>query len=228
MTRYPVNEIFFTVQGEGVLAGTPAVFVRLQGCPVGCAFCDTKHTWKTSESDRAFSIDAVLNKTHEASSTWAYFSAQQVAQAAKAISKPATKLVVITGGEPALYPLNELCSALNNAQFKVQIETSGTHKVDIKDNSANVWITVSPKINMPGGFAVLDQPVSIANELKFVLGSVRDERVVLDFIRERGWQGDVMIQPMSAKPAATRRAIAFVQEHGFHLSVQTHKYIGIR
>ena len=43
--HYPINEIFQTIQGEGVFTGVPAIFVRLQGCPVGCPWCDTRHTW---------------------------------------------------------------------------------------------------------------------------------------------------------------------------------------
>ncbi len=43
--RYPVNELFETLQGEGSFTGVPAIFVRLQGCPVGCPWCDTRHTW---------------------------------------------------------------------------------------------------------------------------------------------------------------------------------------
>ena len=46
-----VNEIFFTIQGEAAFTGTPAIFVRLQGCAVGCGWCDTKHTWSTNEKE---------------------------------------------------------------------------------------------------------------------------------------------------------------------------------
>ncbi len=42
--QYPINEMFQTLQGEGYFTGVPAIFIRLQGCPVGCAWCDTKHT----------------------------------------------------------------------------------------------------------------------------------------------------------------------------------------
>lgn len=44
--QYPINEMFQTLQGEGYFTGVPAIFIRLQGCPVGCAWCDTKHTWE--------------------------------------------------------------------------------------------------------------------------------------------------------------------------------------
>ncbi|STM07827.1 7-carboxy-7-deazaguanine synthase; queosine biosynthesis [Escherichia coli] len=47
--QYPINEMFQTLQGEGYFTGVPAIFIRLQGCPVGCAWCDTKHTWEKLE-----------------------------------------------------------------------------------------------------------------------------------------------------------------------------------
>lgn len=53
--QYPINEMFQTLQGEGYFTGVPAIFIRLQGCPVGCAWCDTKHTWEKRGSEVSFS-----------------------------------------------------------------------------------------------------------------------------------------------------------------------------
>ena len=65
---YRINEIFETLQGEGTFTGVPSIFLRLQGCPVGCPWCDTQHTWETNPSDQV-SIDALMAKT-EASAKW--------------------------------------------------------------------------------------------------------------------------------------------------------------
>ena len=64
MSHYKINELFETIQGEGSFTGQPSIFLRLQGCPVGCSWCDTKHTWEIN-LDREVSRDVVLNKNAE-------------------------------------------------------------------------------------------------------------------------------------------------------------------
>ncbi len=56
--QYPINEMFQTLQGEGYFTGVPAIFIRLQGCPVGCAWCDTKHT-RDKLADREVSLFSI-------------------------------------------------------------------------------------------------------------------------------------------------------------------------
>ncbi len=62
--QYPINEMFQTLQGEGFYTGVPAIFIRLQGCPVGCSWCDTKHTWEKL-ADRETALGDILVKTVE-------------------------------------------------------------------------------------------------------------------------------------------------------------------
>ncbi len=75
--QYPINEMFQTLQGEGCFTGVPAIFIRLQGCPVGCAWCDTKHTWDKL-ADREVSLFSILAKTKE-SDKWGAGSAEESA-----------------------------------------------------------------------------------------------------------------------------------------------------
>ena len=70
--HYPINEIFQTIQGEGVLTGVPAIFVRLQGCPVGCPWCDTRHTWVVDPAREVGSRE-VLDRSNE-SDGWSKMS----------------------------------------------------------------------------------------------------------------------------------------------------------
>jgi 7-carboxy-7-deazaguanine synthase len=96
-----ISEIFYSIQGEGFLAGVPSVFIRLAGCPLRCKFCDTNYAID-SKSGEKLSIDEIL----------------------KQIKKYPTKYVVITGGEPMVCPnLPLLCSALK--KYHTTIETAG-------------------------------------------------------------------------------------------------------
>ena len=67
--NYPINEIFATLQGEATFTGTPSVFIRFQGCEVGCGWCDTKHTWKLDVANQVSFIQ-ISQKTQD-KNNWA-------------------------------------------------------------------------------------------------------------------------------------------------------------
>ncbi len=99
-----IADVFFSIQGEGPTAGMPAVFVRLQGCSVGCAWCDTKYSWDPA-AGRGVALEDLVE---EASA----FSCRRS---------------VITGGEPLESPLfAPLVQALKARGFTLEAETSGT------------------------------------------------------------------------------------------------------
>lgn len=95
-----INEIFYSLQGEGFHTGTAAVFVRLSGCNLRCPFCDTDHQSGTEMTEEAI---------------------------VKAVCQHPARHVVITGGEPALFLNATLVDALHNAGRYVAVETNGTH-----------------------------------------------------------------------------------------------------
>jgi 7-carboxy-7-deazaguanine synthase len=140
----PVNEIFGSIQGEAHWTGMPSMFVRLQGCDVGCPWCDTKATW---ERGVQIDYDAMLNKIWDA----ATYAALTPAVIATLVNGSNARHVVITGGEPCMFDLHRLCDALHDGHT-VQIETSGTEPIRAPEWA---WITLSPKIAMPGGKTVL-------------------------------------------------------------------------
>lgn len=136
---YQVNEIFNTVQGEGVWIGTPASFIRLQGCTVGCPWCDTKYTWK--KGGTRMEVSEIIEQVQY-------------------------KHVVITGGEPTLYDLDELINALwrEKGAF-VTMETSGQNS--LKGKEYPEWITWSPKRNL--NFRLANNLHKHVDEVKFVV-----------------------------------------------------------
>lgn len=218
----PINEIFETIQGEGVYTGVPAIFIRLQGCPVGCPWCDTKHTWDVEEKNQ---IDAaqVLVKTEEAAT---YFNLEE-RRILTIFSEQgySAKHVVITGGEPCLYNLTALTDTLHTAGYSTQIETSGTFEILC---NSDTWVTVSPKVDMQGGFAVLTSAIERANEVKHPVAMQKhiDELDCLLAKRKSVLQ-HVCLQPISQRPRATELAIQTCIQRNWRLSLQMHKYVGI-
>ena len=111
-----INEIFYSLQGEGHYAGTPAVFIRFSGCNLKCSFCDTDHS-----RYREMTEEEIVGE---------------------ALKYPA-RHVVITGGEPLLQITPSLTDKLHDAGFFIQMETNGTR---VLPDGCNVdWITCSPK-----------------------------------------------------------------------------------
>src|SRR4051812_34849549 len=99
----PVNELFDTIQGEATFTGMPSTFVRLQGCDVGCPWCDTKYTWAIDPSQQT-SLTHIIAKS-DPSPTYANVDVDQLVMALK---QSYSRHLVITGGEPCMYDLTEL------------------------------------------------------------------------------------------------------------------------
>lgn len=116
--KYPVSEIFTSIQGEGAHLGRLVTFIRLEGCNLRCPWCDT--------ADKAFDI-----KTDD------FLSVEEI------VSKVSSDFVVITGGEPTIHPLKELVDALHEKECIVALETNGTNPVPL--NWEIDWVTCSPK-----------------------------------------------------------------------------------
>ena len=114
-TKYLINEIFYSVQGEGRWTGRPAIFIRFSGCNLRCPFCDTDFSKKVP-----MSIDEILAKISE----WKQ-----------------CRFIVLTGGEPTLQVDREFVEILHGYGYTVAIETNGTREVMPNID----WITVSPK-----------------------------------------------------------------------------------
>jgi len=221
--NYKVNELFQTIQGEGFYTGVPAIFVRLQGCDVGCAWCDTKHTWEVDPSKQT-DLNLLTDRSNE-SERWSGVNAQQIIDEIKRLGYSAN-LIVITGGEPCMYDLRELTHLLHEFGFQTQIETSGTYPVLVDDAS---WVTVSPKINMRAKKEVLLSALERANEIKHPVGTEKDIDQLDTLLRPVKSLQDktICLQPISQKAKATMLCMDTCIERNWRLSVQVHKYLDI-
>lgn len=218
-----INEMFETIQGEGAYTGIPSIFVRLQGCPVGCPWCDTKHTWEI-KADLSVSPEDVIAKSSESET---YFVSNEASLMTLFEQQGyVAKHVVITGGEPCMYDLRPLTNILHQNGYTTQIETSGTFEVLCDERT---YVTVSPKINMKGGFDVLTSALERSNEIKHPIAMQKhiDELDAL-LTKVSSLEGkQVCLQPISQQKRATELAVRTCIARNWRLSLQTHKYIGI-
>ncbi|WP_215398581.1 7-carboxy-7-deazaguanine synthase QueE [Rheinheimera oceanensis] len=219
---YKVNEVFETIQGEGSFTGVAAIFIRLQGCPVGCSWCDTKHTWDIKD-ELARPLGDIVLKTAE-TEHWAGVTAEDLLALFVKEGYQA-KHVVITGGEPCMYDLNPLCELLHQNGYNTQIETSGTFAIQAP---AQTWVTVSPKVNMAGGYTVLQSALDRANEIKHPVAMEKHVDELLQLLQHTDIKAKLIyLQPISQQRRATELAIAMCKKYNWRLSVQVHKYLGI-
>jgi 7-carboxy-7-deazaguanine synthase len=146
-----INEEFYSIQGEGIHTGLPMYFVRLQGCEVGCYFCDTKYTWRPS--DQTTAEEDIALRAAESGAEW----------------------VCVTGGEPYEQNLARLSAELHKRILKIHIETSGTCNV-----SGNIdWICLSPK-DLFSKKKTIPIFKDIAHEIKCVVTKLADVDYYLD------------------------------------------------
>ena len=117
--KYPVLELFSSIQGEGCYQGTLASFVRLGGCNLRCSWCDTAHSQTAAGAKEMEISDILLQLPRD------------------------VRRVIITGGEPTLHDLGPLAAALHARGHEVALETNGTQEVPAEGGID--WIAVSPK-----------------------------------------------------------------------------------
>ncbi len=214
-----VNEIFFSLQGEGSFTGVPAFFLRLQGCNLSCPFCDTKYALHRAAEHRLPLNSVALfdpNKPKEA------FAPVEVPWLLDelAIKKSSYKpCVILTGGEPCDQDITELIRSLRKENYSVHIETNGTRPIpDVED----LWITLSPKAK-----GVLEENWSKASEIKLPVGDETDIKRYAARLSNIAPE-KVLLQPIDTDKQATELCVRYCLKMNWRLSLQMHKYIGIR
>lgn len=194
----PLMEDFYTIQGEGAFQGAPAYFIRLGGCDVGCVWCDVKESWDAT----AFPVVAVDEMVSRAASTGA-------------------KIVVVTGGEPAMYDLAPLTAALKANGMRTHIETSGAYPV----SGSWDWVCFSPK-----KFKAPDTSIyTIAHELKVIIYNKTDYDWAEQFASKVNNDCKLFLQPeWSVEQEVLPQLIAYAKSNPkWRISLQVHKYMRI-
>lgn len=219
-----VNEVFASIQGEGYFTGKPAVFIRFQGCPNKCPWCDTKYALAQLRENGRSLDDLDADATAYASCTARQLTDHVFAR------YPNLGFAVLTGGEPCAQDAIELlalCGCLKERDFSIQVETSGTLPVSLPEW---VWVTVSPKVGMPGGLKVREDAIARANEIKMVTGGEVDLAVLDELLVHARPEARIALQPLSANEVSTAFCVKNVMERGgnYTLSIQTQKYLNIR
>lgn len=191
-------ESFYTLQGEGFHSGRAAWFIRLGGCDVGCVWCDVKESWDAS-AHPLVSVEEMVGMA----------------------SQHPGRLAVITGGEPLMYDLSALTSALLNAGFETNLETSGAHPLSGDWD----WICLSPKkFKEP-----LPEVLAAAHEFKVVVYHPSDLKWMLGFLPGLRPDCRLYLQPEWSKAELiSPLLVEFVKENpAWRLSLQTHKFLNI-
>ena len=195
----PVMETFYSIQGEGYHQGAAAHFVRLGGCDVGCHWCDVKESWDVKNFPVApcKSIVAELN-TDEA------------------------EMVVVTGGEPAMYDLGYLTVMLKEAGYRTHLETSGAYPI----TGAWDWICLSPKKFK----APLEENLPLADELKVVVYNRSDFSWGESFASRVEESCKLYLQPeWSRRKTMMNPVVEYIKANpSWSISLQIHKYLNVR
>ena len=198
MNSYPVMETFYSLQGEGVHSGKPAFFIRLAGCDVGCSWCDVKDSWDAGQHPH-----------------------RSVAELVQEAKDSGTEIVVVTGGDPFMYNLNQLKNALQAAGLHTHLETSGAHPMSGDWD----WICLSPKrFKLP-----LEANYRLAHELKMIIVNKMDFAWAEELSAKVNPKCAMIIQPEWSRSAQViPKMIDFVKRSpSWRLSLQTHKFLNI-
>ena len=191
-------EAFYTIQGEGFHQGHAAYFIRLGGCDVGCFWCDVKESWDAGKHPK-YEIERLKSE----------------------VRKTPAEIVVITGGEPLMYDLDELTKKLQDAGLKTHLETSGAYP----PSGHWDWICLSPKKFK----APMPEILPHANELKIIIFNKSDFDWAEQYAAMVSPDCKLYLQPEWDKAAImTPLIIEYIKENPqWELSLQIHKYIHV-
>ena len=193
----PLMEAFYTLQGEGHHKGSAAYFIRIGGCDVGCHWCDVKESWD-AKLHPPTAVDSIVKE-----------------------AKKYTDTVVVTGGEPLMWPMDTLTLELKNQGMITHIETSGAYEL----SGSWDWFCLSPKkTKLPTKEAYL-----AADELKMIIHNQNDFKFAEEQSQFVGDDCILFLQPeWSKREHIMPQMVDYVLKNPkWKVSLQTHKYLNI-
>jgi len=200
-----INEIFYSLQGEGLRQGEPTVFIRLSGCNLKCDFCDTQYAW---DEGRDLSIDQICTEIADIRrfhpSRW----------------------ICLTGGEPLFQDITALTQQLKEDEWNIQVETNGIFYQTLPID----WYTVSPK---PEKYFVRSEYTDSAKEVKLVVTKELEIETIKNIREKFPERIPLFLQAQSNLKWSLDRGIELVDlaTHenlsNIRLSVQLHKILGL-
>lgn len=214
--RYKINEIFYTIQGEGIHAGAAAVFIRFSACNLSCSWCDTEYdSGVKMEAKTIWGAVAATMRGHGPEIT---------RQRKRPVSLP---IIVCTGGEPSLQVDQEFVDTFK--EFTVTMETNGIKWTDAL-HALDV-VTVSPK-SMEGWWSkdVFEGRANVVFKLVYDPSNPEMEEMMEQVLQTqaRAW----FLQPLEDQENGStnvKEVIKIVQsDPRWRLSLQTHKVLGLR
>lgn len=200
-----VNEIFYSIQGEGILVGVPSIFLRFAGCNLHCSFCDTKYAYKRGKE---MSIQKILDE----------------------IKKFACTYVCLTGGEPLLQKdITKLIENLLQKNYKICLETNGS--ISIKKLMGKKSLMISLDIKCPSSGS--DQQMNLKNisylskndQLKFIIKNKKDYDYAKKILKKYSSPCTVFFQPVWGTNPKKLVSWILNDQIPVRLSLQLHKII---
>lgn len=223
---YKVTERFLSIQGEGFWTGTPMAFLRLSQCPVGGAegickawdgkefVCDTGKTYSLQGGGSRPYVTKVEH--HSYTEVNEQLEAEEIIEW---VTKSGLKHLCVTGGEPLIYNLKPLISPL----YLTHIETSGTQDIPLFLDRSLVWFTISPKWNCIRTWWRVADEVKVLVDKDTSISKIEDnipipeiKKLYFQPIEDENWKEN------------TLNAIALARHFNAKVSVQVHKYLGLR
>lgn len=200
-SSYPINEIFFSVQGEGLYVGEPCIFIRFSGCNLKCKFCDTNHQ------------QSKIMSTYDIKKTLVHY-----------LIKHGTRTVVLTGGEPSLFIDLPLLRSIKKLGVRIHIETNGTKDFTLSFREYLDWITVSPKEKS-------EIKLTDPNEVKLVVSNKTELDFIYYVRKKFSYCNNFYLQPESVKKKNIEFCMSLITRFktlNAKLGYQLHRLYGVQ